>query len=89
MIPGQIDGFTNVLGAPREWDEARDGPCGALHIRRDPGNRLLSAWTPTQDELAALNAGGSVILSVVGTGHPPVWIAVVAPDGNWVADGAG
>jgi hypothetical protein len=53
-------------------------PCGRLHVRVLPGKVCESAWEPTPDELAALHAGGSVILSVVG-GQPPVMLSVQAP----------
>ena len=35
-----------------------------------------SAWTPSSEELAALNRGEHVILVVVGTQHPPVTVFV-------------
>lgn len=40
---------------------------------------MLTAWTPTPDELAALNAGANVILTVLGTAHPPVLLTVGIP----------
>lgn len=77
MIPGIIDGFTNVLGAPLGWDSATDGECLPLHVRVTDQGDCQSAWRPTPDELAVLVAGGSVLLSVVG-GQPPVWVGVEA-----------
>jgi len=80
MIPGRIPEATRVLGAPQGWDEARDGWCGGLAIldvADDAGShRMVSAWEPTPEELAKLNAGAPVLLSVVGLGHPPVWLSV-------------
>ena len=64
-----IKGATHNPGAPRNWSEA-NGPCGTLPIiyRKDShGNpESVSAWKPTSDELAMLNEGGFVILSVIG-----------------------
>lgn len=37
---------------------------------------METAWEPTPDELARLNAGAPVILQVLGTGHPPVLLMV-------------
>jgi hypothetical protein len=37
---------------------------------------MQTVWMPTPDELAALNAGAPIMLTVVGTGHPPVMIGV-------------
>ena len=37
---------------------------------------MVTAWFPTPDELAALNAGAPIHLTVVGTGHPPVMMGV-------------
>lgn len=72
MIPRRISGATHVLGAPAGWDHERDGHCASLAVRAVEGC-CLSAWEPTPDELAILNAGGSVILQVVG-GLPPVML---------------
>lgn len=72
MIPRRIAGATHNLGAPAGWDPARDGHCGVLPVRAVDGT-CLSAWEPTPDELAILNAGGSVILQVVGS-QPPVML---------------
>ena len=37
-------------------------------------NHMTSAWEPTPAELKHLQEGGSVRLSVLGSGHPPVMI---------------
>lgn len=37
---------------------------------------MVTAWLPTPEELALLNAGASVHLRVLGTAHPPVMIEV-------------
>jgi hypothetical protein len=72
MIPRRIAGATHHLGAPRGWNPETDGHCGVLPVRAVDGV-CLSAWEPTPDELAILNAGGSVILQVAGW-QPPVML---------------
>lgn len=42
-------------------------------------NHMTSLWEPTPAELAQLNAGGHVRLTILGTGHPPVMITTQAP----------
>ena len=77
MIPARVEGCTRALGAPPGWTPETSGDCGCLRIRDEMNGDLpvmVSAWEPTPAELAVLNAGGKVYLSVVGTGHPPVWI---------------
>jgi hypothetical protein len=52
-----------------------------LAVRVTPFTRnpfYESAWEPTPEELAHLNAGGSVILRVLG-GQPPVALYVEPP----------
>lgn len=72
MLMGRIPDHTSALGKSQGYL--------TLFIRERtlPGGFPVmdSAWTPTPDELARLNAGASVILSVVGTAHPPVMITV-------------
>lgn len=44
-------------------------------------NQMTSVWEPTPEELAMLNAGGAVRLTILGSGHPPVMLsAQPAPD---------
>jgi hypothetical protein len=78
MIPRRIVGATHHLAAPEGWDEASQGLCSRLHVRVLPKNVCESAWEPTPAELAALNAGASIILGVVG-GQPPVMLYVEPP----------
>ena len=72
----------DVLGAPKGWDQG-ELPCSALPITRVTykGCKFLqqgvdSYWKPTADELAVLNAGGSIVLSVLGVTMPPVQLSV-------------
>ena len=68
------------MGAPEGWAE-QGCECARLWVRKIEENGLSvveSAWEPTPAELAALNAGGSIILGVVG-GQPPVMLSVEAP----------
>lgn len=79
MLIARIDGATRVLGQPVDWNEERDGKCAGLPIRDQVvgGQRVMvSAWTPTPDELAAIAAGAHVLLFVWSVGHPPVSIGV-------------
>jgi hypothetical protein len=77
MEVGRIAGCTRVLGKSQGYyglpirDEVRnDGVTG-------PGTPVMvTAWFPTPDELAAINAGAPIHLTVVGTGHPPVMMGV-------------
>ncbi|EPR09898.1 hypothetical protein M527_07175 [Sphingobium indicum IP26] len=70
------------FGAPAGWDEARDGFCGVLevHLTTLAGHPAFeSLWKPSAEDLATLNAGGTVALYVLGHGHPPVAIGVRSP----------
>jgi hypothetical protein len=69
MIALRIRGATTRFAAPPGMDNCRD-----LWVRVENGC-CVSAWEPTPDELATLNAGGSVELWVVGM-QPPVALMV-------------
>lgn len=70
MIPLRIEGATHIMKAPPgQEDTVRD-----LHVAVIDGCSV-SRWEPTPDELATLNAGGSVELWVMG-GQPPVMLTV-------------
>lgn len=82
MIARRIMDATHRLAAPKGWDTANHGKCIDLSVRAEPDGVFASAWEPTPDELELLNAGGSVVLRVVG-GQPPVALSVeTPPSGN-------
>ena len=80
MIIKHIDGATRVLGQSQGYlglpvrDEVitctvggPDTPC------------MVTAWEPTPQELAAIAAGGTIYLRILGIGHPPVMIWAEPP----------
>lgn len=75
MIPVRIIGATTVYRAPAGWDKDEHGHCSDLHVRED-GETKASAWQPTPAELKVLNDGGSVVLHIFSSGHPPVSLKV-------------
>lgn len=78
MRPTQHPSNNRVLGAPIGWDQS-ELPCGALAITDmvvDGIPRVVSFWRPDADELAALNAGGTVALWIVGRTMPPASLSV-------------
>ena len=92
MTPEKLRGNNVVrLEPPKDWDEAKFGPCETLDVHNTPIG-LTSVWKPSQDELAALVTGGSIALTIVSNVHPPVILSVVKFDekGNFqevVTDG--
>lgn len=81
MQIGRIDGCTRVIGKAQGYlglplrDETFDCP---VNGRGTP--RMVTAWLPTPDEIAAINAGAPIHLTVLGSVHPPVMLGVgVAP----------
>lgn len=77
MEVGRIRGATRVIGKAQGYyglpirdelvDTAVTGPSTPM---------MVTAWMPTPDELAALNAGAPIHLKVLGTVHPPVMLGV-------------
>lgn len=68
MIPLRIENATVIMRGPAGTD-VRD-----LHVAVIDGC-CVSRWEPTPDELATLQAGGSVELWVMGQ-QPPVMLTV-------------
>jgi hypothetical protein len=80
MLMRRIEGATRNLGAPQDWD-GDISKCNVLPIRdvmTEHGPFMVSSWEPTPDEMAAINAGGSIQLWIAGTGHPVVSLTVDA-----------
>lgn len=79
MTPTEIAGANVTLGAPADWDEAVHGPCETLKVRHGVVDGLplwQSAWLPTEVDLAKLNAGKPVIITIIGQTHPPIALEV-------------
>lgn len=88
MNPHPIEGATRIVGGP----DAGQPEYLPLHIRDMPAeimlasgrvstvNAMVTAWRPTADELAALNAGAPVYLSILGNTWPPanLWVGGAA-----------
>ncbi len=94
MLKKVIQGWNAAPGAPKGWNPERDGECGILPIRAFPpaaleGKERLqyceSAWEPTPQELEWLNAGGQLVLRVVGW-QVPVALYVEPPPRSDVED---
>lgn len=67
-----------VLGAPEGWDQSKM-ECEAIGItdREVLGMKcVVSFWQPSPSELARLNSGHAVTLSIVGNTMPPVCVSV-------------
>lgn len=80
MNIGHITGATHTLGKPAEMT---DEQCAPLPVRVDiyaDGLSTMvvmsSAWLPTAEELARLNAGAPVHVAIYGAVHPPINVTV-------------
>lgn len=65
-----------LLGKPKDSSNVETMPA-TMWVGDDGSVTVASFWRPEPEELAMLNAGGSVVLYVLGTMHPPVAIGVV------------
>jgi hypothetical protein len=71
----KINGATTPVGAPKNWDEKRDGHCSVLWVRPDTrsGYRFMtSAWETMANEALMLLAGANIELSISAPQHPVV-----------------
>lgn len=65
-----------ILGAPKDMENCENLPATMMVDEESGQTTIASFWTPNQEELEALRKGGSVVLYVFGTMHPPVSIGV-------------
>lgn len=77
MKPYRKWNFEHDLGAPKNWNADRDGPCESLPVARTSGiPGFQSLWQLTWRERFRLLFGGKVVLTVTGRSHPPVALEV-------------
>lgn len=74
--PGFADA---VLGAPKDWDEAKNGKCEGLPVKIING-AFVSLWKPSPEELFLLNQGMPLALHIHSPVHPAVSLGVVEPE---------
>jgi len=75
MQIGRIEGCTRVIGKSQGYIGLPLRDIAINDSVNGPNTPAMeTAWFPTPDELAALNAGAPVILRVLGNGHPPVML---------------
>jgi hypothetical protein len=91
MNPTKTRGVTHNFVAPANWNPETDGECGDLEVRRALyGQRGIiehvSTWKPSADELAHLNRGGVIELSLLALNQAPVGLSVVDPVGEAIVD---
>lgn len=77
MLIGTVEGVTRVIGKSQGYLglPLRDEVI-ACTVGGPATPAMVSAWHPTPDELARLNAGAAVHLRILGTQHPPVMVEV-------------
>lgn len=78
MLIREIEGATRHLDAAANWDQSVER-CDVLPIvdvTTESGAFMVSAWVPSDDELAVLNMGAPIYLWVNGTSHPVVALGV-------------
>jgi hypothetical protein len=73
MTPIRMPHTTRTLGAPKNWDEGKNGPCVGLPIT-DVDGVMLSYWKPTWTQRLLVLAGRPVRMAIWGSAHPPVWV---------------
>jgi hypothetical protein len=80
MIIKRIEGATRVLGKAQGYLGLPLRDEMIFDLVNGPGTpSMVTAWEPTPDELARINAGAPILLRVLGTAHPPVMLSVGDP----------
>lgn len=91
MTPVSHPSNTRTLNAPAGWDQSGlpVNPLGITDQVVEGVPCVWSFWEPDAVELAALAAGGQVVLSIVGQNMPPALLLVTKSPGNAVAEKPG
>lgn len=75
MIIAHIEGATRVLGPPVGSPEVK--PLAIRDVVYTDGTRgVMSAWTPTPEEVNAILNGEPIYLCIFGTNMPPAFVGV-------------
>ena len=82
MIVAHVEGATRIIGKAQGFIglPIRDEIVDERTIGPHP--TMVTAWTPTPEELEALMAGANVHVRLFGQHHPPIIVFVGAEPGN-------
>lgn len=72
MLSLAISGTTRRIGKSQGYN----GLCVRDFVYGDGTPAMQTAWQPTPSEIARIIAAEPIILTLLGTGHPPVLIEV-------------
>ena len=80
MQIGRIPNATRVIGKSQGYFglPVRDEQINCS-VNGEATPAMVTAWLPTPEELAALNAGAAVHVRILGTQHPPIMLEVGEP----------
>lgn len=83
----RIPGANRSHGEPDGWDANERGPVGVLPTRDEEDEYsglvfMVSQYKPTPEELALLNAGGSIRIGINCHKHPVIRIPYVVGPGE-------
>ena len=72
MIPLSPENTTRRIGKSQGYNDL-----SIADVQYDTGRwAMITLWEPTPKELAILNSGGKVRLTILGSAHPPVLVEV-------------
>lgn len=80
MLVGHMPGYNRKIGESQGFIglPVRDGVDCYPDGTRAPAMQTL--WHPTPDELRDLLSGGAIVLTILGTAHPPVRVEAIGPE---------
>lgn len=75
MQIGMIEGATRVIGKSQGYLglPIRDEMVNCT-VNGDGTPQMVTAWLPTPEELAALNRGAAIHVTILGVMHPPIMV---------------
>jgi hypothetical protein len=77
VTPTQHPSNNDVLGAPPGISIEEVRPLAITRVSYPDGTQgVVSFWRPSAEQLALMNSGRCVWLSVLGHPHPPVMLGV-------------
>lgn len=77
LKPINTDKTNMNLGAPKGWDNEKDGECIGLPVHFDMENNIFTShWLLSDEQRDKVAKGGLIKLQILGQRHPPVAIDI-------------
>lgn len=89
MRPIDFEGANAIYEKPKSMTDEECFPVSAYQHVDEKGNvvQINTVWQPSKEDIEAINAGRPIIVSICGSGLPPMSLLTTDENGSFNEEG--